>query len=177
MDVRMDSKRQFPKKTSKTPKWYRIAISAALCLCLALVPIGCSNGANPGTTTSGQGVYSNYHRYTYDIIGLFKTVISIVGYCESQSEFDQFTRMAESRFNELHEMYDIYNSYKGLNNLFTVNQSAGGDAVKVGQEIIDLLEFCRDGSGIGNRRVDISLGAMLAIWSDAREAEIGRAHV
>ena len=154
-------------------KWHRLTASALLCLCLALAPLACDNGQNTGTTTPGQGVYSNYRRYTYDIIGLFNTVISIVGYCESQSEFDRYVQMAETRFTELHEMYDIYNTYEGLNNMFTINQAAGGDAVKVDREIIDLLEFCLGGSGIDNHRVDITLGAMLAIWSDTREA--GRA--
>ena len=41
------------------------------------------------------------------------------------------------------KLYDIYNSYEGLNNLKTVNDYAGKAPVKVDRRIIDLLSYAR----------------------------------
>ena len=40
-----------------------------------------------------------------------------------------------------HKLYDIYNSYEGINNLKTINDNAGITPVVVDKEIIDLLKF------------------------------------
>ena len=43
-----------------------------------------------------------------------------------------------------HQLFDIYNDYEGIQNLKTINDSAGKAAVAVDQKIIDLLEFSID---------------------------------
>ncbi len=151
---------------------HRLRILPCLLLCLALLssPLACGNANPSGTATTGTGEYAGYQRYSSDIVGLFDTVISLIAYCGSQEDYDRFASMAEVRFTELNRLFDIYNPYDGLNNLHTVNAAAGGPAVTVAPEIIDLLEFCQDKQKTIGNRVDITLGAMLDIWSKARKA-------
>ncbi|MBP7401653.1 MAG: FAD:protein FMN transferase [Clostridia bacterium] len=144
----------------RTGGW-RGAAAVVLCVMILAAQTGCAGDTGP---------YAGYKRYTRDIVGLFDTVISIVAYCTSQEDFDRMAAQAETRFTELHRLYDVYNAYEGINNLNTVNASAGGAAVPVAVEILDLLDFCRTQAAATGGRVDITLGAMLAVWSDARTA-------
>lgn len=145
-------------------------------LCMAFLPAstGCTSGTTTVTTPAVQGQYGTYKRFSKDIVGLFNTVISIIGYSETQADFDKYSVMAEARFTELHQLFDIYNAYDGITNLYSVNMAAGGAPLAVSPEIIDLLAFCQDAVKTVGNRVDITLGAMLAIWSDYRDA--GRAN-
>lgn len=145
-----------------------------LCMVFLLASTGCTPGTTTVTTAAVQGQYGTYKRFSRDIVGLFNTVISIIGYSETQADFDRYAAMAEKWFTELHQLYDIYKGYDGMTNLYSVNMAAGGAPLAVSPEIIDLLAFCQDAVKTVGNRVDITLGAMLAIWSDYRDA--GRAN-
>ena len=62
----------------------------------------------------------------------------------------------------------------GVNNLKTVNDSAGQAPVRVDQKIIDLLLACRELYGVTQGRVNVAMGSVLSLWHDYREA--GTAH-
>lgn len=110
--------------------------------------------------------------YSYDFIGSFDTVITLTAYADSESKFMADAQAAEARFMELHRLYDIYNTYDGLNNLRTVNDNAGVAPVAVSAEILDLLRLCRDWYRNSPGRVNIAMGPVLALWHDAREGAL-----
>ncbi|NLC84074.1 MAG: FAD:protein FMN transferase, partial [Ruminococcaceae bacterium] len=107
-------------------------------------------------------------RYKAEWTGSFDTLIQLIAYTDDEKTFNQFERQAEDRFRELHQLYDRYNSYEGINNIQTINERAGGEPVKVEQEIIDMLIIFRDYSLATNRVVDVTLGPVLEIWHDYR---------
>ena len=56
-------------------------------------------------------------RYTDTILGAFDTVITVIAYCESDQAFEQLSGHAETRFIELHQLFDRYNQYDGVVNI------------------------------------------------------------
>ena len=113
-----------------------------------------------------------YEKYSYEFIGAFDTVIQFTGYFESQNNFDKITEIGQSRFMELHKLFDIYNDYNGINNIKTINDNAGIKPVEVSQEIIDLILFSKDWYIKTNGKCNIALGPVLKIWHDYRQQGI-----
>jgi thiamine biosynthesis lipoprotein len=114
-------------------------------------------------------------KYSHSFTGSFDTIIQIIAYTPSERVFDQLTAQAEHRFLELHQLYDIYNEYPGLNNLCTVNRLAGQEAVPVDPQIIELVEYCLALDELAPGVVNITLGPVLTIWHTFRaEAMAGQ---
>jgi len=110
-----------------------------------------------------------YDKYSYEFFGAFDTVIQFVGYCESGEQFEALTNKGQSRFEELHKLYDKYHNYDSMNNIKTINDNAGIKPIEVKQEIIDLLEFSKKWYLKTNGAVNVALGPVLSIWHDYRE--------
>lgn len=125
----------------------------------ALLLSGCAAGVS-----SDLGL----HRYEASFLTLFDTVTTIVGYAETEEDFQRTAREFHDQLLEYHQLFDIYHEYSGVNNLKTVNDSAGGDPVAVDSRIIDLLLFCRDLEQLTGGRVDVTMGSVLALWHEAR---------
>ncbi|MHC1695277.1 MAG: FAD:protein FMN transferase [Eubacteriales bacterium] len=113
---------------------------------------------------------ARYTKYTKDFFGAFDTSITVSAYTTSERDFEDFFDKVQSRFLELHRLYDIYNSYDGIVNVKTINDSAGVSPVKVGEEILDLLEFSIKYNSLTDGKFNIAFGSVLKIWHDYREA-------
>lgn len=108
-------------------------------------------------------------KYTASFLDLFDTASTIIAYDTSQKDFD---RHYEQFYNELEKydhLYDIYNAYEGITNLYTVNKLAGQKPVKVSKEIIDLLNFSKYAYEITNGKTNICFGTVLELWHNERE--------
>jgi thiamine biosynthesis lipoprotein len=110
--------------------------------------------------------YGFYRRY---FIGLFDTFTEISGFAESVSEFERYTDLIYDRMADLHQLFDIFNEYEGINNLYTVNRNAGVAPVKVEREIIDLLLKAREGYELTGGVFNVMLGPVLTVWREHRE--------
>ncbi len=111
----------------------------------------------------------SYEKYSGSFFDTFDTVTQVVGYTETEAEFQMYYDQIQKRFQELHKLYDIYNSYEGINNIKTINDNAGIKPVKVDKEIIDLLLFCKEWYDVGLGKTNIAMGALLDIWHEYRE--------
>ncbi len=107
-------------------------------------------------------------RYQAQFLELFNTVTQIIGYAETKEDFSAFAELIYDELNEYHKLYDIYNTYDGINNLKTINDNAGISPVKVDQKIIDLLLFCKDAYNLTSGKVNVALGAVLEVWHQYR---------
>ena len=58
---------------------------------------------------------------------------------------------------------------RGVTNIKTINDNAGGDPVEVDQRIIDLLLFAREMYESTGGRTNVMMGSVLSLWHDARE--------
>src|SRR5690606_11458560 len=95
-------------------------------------------------TACGKEPESEYKKYNDTFFDTFDTITQVVGYAKSEEEFNGYFEYIRSRFEELHKLYDKYNSYEDINNIKTINDNAGIKPVKVDKEIIDLVVFAKD---------------------------------
>lgn len=118
--------------------------------------VGCSNT-------------EKYSKYDYTFFGVFDTITQVVGYAESQEEFNAYMTKLEERLNELHKLYDRFKNYEGINNIKTINDKAGIEPVKVEKEIIDLILFSKDLYNKTGNLTNIAMGPVTDIWNYFRE--------
>lgn len=133
------------------------ALTLALILTsTALLSAGCSSTKQP-------------QRFQTEWTGSFDTVIQMIVYADNEQTFQKYVTLAKDRFKEMHQLFDRYDDYPGINNIKTINDQAGLEPVTVDQAIIDLLQFCQDQSQQTDYVVNIMLGPVLAIWHDYRD--------
>ena len=70
-------------------------------------------------------------RFSAEWTGSFDTVIQLIAYTEDEAAFRRFENQAQTRFQELHRLYDRYNAYDGINNIHAIVLAT-----------IALLRFC-----------------------------------
>ena len=131
----------------------------ALALAAALLLGGCAPQAPSGPVL---------HRYEASFLTLFDTVTTIVGYAETEEDFQRTAQAFHDELLEYHQLFDIYHDYDGVNNLKTVNDRAGGAPVEVDGRVIELLLFCRELAELTDGRVDVTMGSVLSLWHEAR---------
>lgn len=111
-------------------------------------------------------------RYQAQFLELFDTVTTIIGYSEDEEAFSECVQMIYDKLENYHQLYDIYDNYEGINNIKTINDNAGIAPVTVDKKIIDLLKFAKEAYKFTNGKVNVAMGAVLAVWHDYREAGI-----
>ena len=130
-------------------------------LLIALLLSGCA----------GAGEQSR-KQYTATFLTLFDTLTTIKGAAESEEAFTVIAQGIHDDLLECHQLFDIYNDYEGLNNLKTVNDSAGIAPVEVDRRIIDLLLDCREYYEATGGKVNAAMGSVLSLWHEARNDSI-----
>ncbi|MBE3519523.1 MAG: FAD:protein FMN transferase [Firmicutes bacterium] len=110
-----------------------------------------------------------YQKYTDSFFDTFDTLVTVVAYTRNEQEFRSYFEKIHARFQELHRLYDIYNTYPGINNIKTINDNAGVKPVVVPKEIIDLIKFSKDWYNRTGGKTNIAMGSVLRIWHEYRQ--------
>ena len=92
---------------------HRSAKMLALLLCILLA---CS--------VLGGCAQAEPQKYSTSFFDVFDTVTTIIGYADSQETFDRVVGEARQQFVRYHQVFDGYNAYEGVHNLYYVNQNA-----------------------------------------------------
>ena len=111
-------------------------------------------------------------KYTASFLSLFDTVTYIVGYSETKEEFEVKAQEIHDKLEVYHKLFDIYNTYEGVNNIKDINDNAGKKEVSVDPIIIEFLLDCKEYYNITNGKVNVAMGSILALWHDARSEGI-----
>lgn len=119
-----------------------------------------------------SGCGTRQQKYSASELTLFDTASVLTGYAQSQNEFDEVYAMVFGELEQYARLYDIYNEYEGVNNLKTLNDSAGGQAVAVDSRIIDLLLFSKEMYALTGGCVNVAMGSVLSLWHDCRETAL-----
>lgn len=109
-------------------------------------------------------------RYTAYYFDYFDTATTIVGYAQSQEEFDRICADIEAQLREYHELYDIYSRYEDVSNILTINETTDGkhNEVEVDERIIDLLLYGQEMYQLTGGQTNIAMGSVLSIWHSYR---------
>ena len=116
------------------------------------------------------GCAAEYRKYSNTYLGVFDTEIIIMGYATSQAAFDEVADEAIALLKEYNQIFDAYNSYPGLNNLWYINRYAGQAPVEIPKPLYDLIAWCKGMWDGGRQETNIAMGAVLSIWHDYRTA-------
>ena len=138
---------------------------SAIFICIAA---GCNSAIKCGeeqndVSETGKIKFSKIY-YEY-----FDTVSTIVGYEETQEEFDKRCEYICAELERYNKLYDIYHKYDGINNICTLNDEAANGPVKVDKDIIALLKFSIEMYEATFGKTNIAMGNVLSIWHDYRE--------
>ena len=108
-----------------------------------------------------------FTEYSFDY---FDTASTIIGYAESEEEFDSVCGDIFSQLENYHRLFTIYHRYENFENLCTINELKDGEhrTVEVDRAIIDLLLYCKDVYNMTGGKVNIAMGSVLSIWHDYR---------
>ena len=135
--------------------------AAAVLLMLLLFLCSCDKIKVVSSLTVRNAEFFNY----------FDTASKISSYAlDSEETFNANIKEVEGLLEHWNRLLDIYNEYDGMNNLCTVNRLAG-QAVEVDPDLIEFVKYAKDMCALTNGEMDISLGAVLRLWHDARVAE------
>lgn len=107
-------------------------------------------------------------QYQASFLTLFDTVTTILGYAETEEEFEKITDDIYAKLEKYHKLFDIYNEYEE-NNIKTINDQAGIAPVEVDKAIIELLLDCKEYYRITGGKVNVAMGSVLSLWHEARE--------
>lgn len=122
-----------------------------------------------GCRIGQKGEYKEYTKYSDSFFDTFDTIVQVIGYTKTEDEFNSYVKKIESRFQELHKLYDIYNDYEGINNIKTINDNAGIKPIEVDKQVIDLIKFSKDWYDRAGGKTNIAMGSVLGIWHNYRE--------
>ena len=111
-------------------------------------------------------------RFQASYLTLFDTVTTVAGFEKDRETFSEKAVIIQKEMEEYHQLCDIYHSYDGINNLYTVNRNAGIAPVEVDEKIISLLERCKELYYATDGKVNVAMGSVLQIWHNYRTAGI-----
>ncbi len=116
----------------------------------------------------GNRPTAKFTDYSFDF---FDTVTTIIGYEETEADFDANCEKIKNELERYHRLFTIYTRYDGINNLATVNGKSGEpkNKTKVDTEIIDLIKYSKEMHNITGGKVNIAMGSVLSIWHQYRQ--------
>jgi len=115
---------------------------------------------------------NKYSAYSMDY---FDTVVTIVGYEETEEEFNRVSDEILSQLGEYHRLYSIYHRFDGIENLCTVNELVDGRhrTVTVDRRIIDMLLYAKEMYEATDGLVNVAMGSVLSLWHNYRALGMG----
>lgn len=127
-----------------------------------------------GCSFNGLGaLQNNKQKYNTVYFDYFDTVSTIIGYCDSQEEFDEVCEFIESELSRYDSLYDAYDPVANLHNVNYLNQHAWEEPVKVDPDLFALFEMGKEIYSLTDGMTNFAMGAVYSIWHDHRE-EAGR---
>ncbi|MCL1863642.1 MAG: FAD:protein FMN transferase [Defluviitaleaceae bacterium] len=108
----------------------------------------------------------NYERFNVMFFDVFDTFTSVIGYAETIEEFEYFSNVIHEQLHHFHILFDMFNEYQGINNIYTINRNAGIASVKVHEDIIEVLTIGKKAYHQTNGVVNIAIGAVTKIWRE-----------
>lgn len=109
-------------------------------------------------------------RYSKVYLDAFDTVTTTILFDTDEGRAEETLKRVDVLLTEYHQLYDIYHTYDGMNNLATVNKNAGIAPVKVDDKILDMIEYAIKMDELTNGRMNIAMGNVLKIWQKYRDA-------
>ena len=109
-------------------------------------------------------------KYSASCFDVFDTVTQLIGFADSEDAFRQTFGETVRLLTRYHQVFDGYNAYDGVNNLWFINRHAAPGPVRAEPELIGLLEWAADRQKDLPEGVNIAMGSVLSVWYEYRAA-------
>lgn len=149
-----------------------LAVMFLLAGCAKKAPEAPKNTETVAAAAGPAATENELKRYSVNFLELFDTVTTVTGFAESREAFAEKAAVVQETLAYYHKLFDIYNAYEGVKGVKAINDAAGREPVAVEPEVLQLVLFGRDMAEKSHGKVDISMGAVLLLWHEAREAGI-----
>ncbi len=116
--------------------------------------------------------HAEMNRYSAVFMDTFDTVIQLIGFADSQETFDAWSSAVHNQYIHMHKLFDTYHSYEdeGIVSVYTLNQKAGIEPVRVDPILYGLLKFCQSRYELCQGQTNVAMGSVLSIWHEYRDA-------
>jgi len=111
-------------------------------------------------------ISSKMERFSSSFLDLFDTASTVIAYDNNQDDFNAHLEEFHQKLEEYYKLYDIYNSYDAVVNLYILNKTAKDKPVQVDSKIIDLLEYGKYVYELSGGKTNICFGSVLSLWHD-----------
>lgn len=108
-------------------------------------------------------------KYNFAYVDVFDTYSTLTIYSSNYKDSKSVSDDLHSELLKLNKLFDIFNNYKELNNIKTINDNAGIKPVKVDKNIIELIKTGKEAYYITEGTVNIAMGSVLKIWHNYRD--------
>lgn len=109
-----------------------------------------------------------YQKQQHYFFGTFDTIVTLIGYTQTAEEFKTYSALVETEMRRYHEIFDQYNSYDGVNNLYALNENAPKGPAVAEPELIALLLQIYEWQSLYGTATNPAMGSLLRLWHDAR---------
>lgn len=141
----------------------RSLLPILLVICLLLS--GCTAARENAAVQATEIPLKKFSASFYDC---FDTVTQLIGFAPDEETFQRVYSDVQMMMRHYHQIFDGYNAYDGVKNLYYVNQNAGKAPVEAEPELMELLIWARDQQKQINTPVNIAMGAVLSVWHEYR---------
>lgn len=156
-------------KISTVMKKNRMIMTSILTLSLLA---GCQNTLPSTSVQTNQPVEDSYSNTSLSEV--FNTIFSYKEYTSNKELASAHFKASEQLLQKYTQLFDIYNTYDGINNLKTINDNAGKQAVEVDQSIIDMLNMAKQLYTYSDGEFDVTIGSLLKVWHAYRKDGIAK---
>lgn len=125
--------------------------------------------ASTETTNKTKDGLQKFDKVYYNY---FDTVTSFSAYAKDEDQFKEYTDILETELEKYHEFFNSYYDFEGINNIKTLNESAGKGPIEVDPAIIEMLEYSIDFYEKTDGKINIGLGNVIKLWHNAREESL-----
>ena len=150
----------------------RILACLLLCVCLLSAFAGCGSagvvGGADGPTfaflTSCGGKTPS--KYSSTFLDVFDTVTELTAYCGSEAIFEQASEAVHRELLRIHRLCDVYHSYEGIVNLYSVNEAGGERSFCLDPDLIALLQTGEEFYRASGGKLNVAMGSVVSLWHD-----------
>ena len=116
--------------------------------------------------------HADMNKYNSVFMDTFDTVITLIGFADSQQTYDAWSNAVHQQYIYMHKLFDTYHSYEneGIVSVYTLNEKAAKEPVKVDPILYGLLKFCKSHYEICQGQTNVAMGSVLSIWHNYRDA-------
>ena len=144
--------------------------AAAFFLMLIVLSLSCGcNVPSEEPTVPKEPVEDSRKKFNVAYYDYFDTVSTVVGYEETKEAFEERAEFVRSELERYNKLYDIYHSYSGVNNVYTLNREAAKGPVAVDDDVIALLKFGKEVYEKTGGMTNIAMGGVLSIWHEYQD--------